>query len=381
MSEKYDIIIRNVGQNLIKEYEENGIVKCGINGPYDDPETRVRNLSHLIIITAIEIISFGKEHYIDVLNNMGAELLSLRESSGLYIMREKEGKDLCNGVIGHAWVIEALIYLYKVTKDTKYVSVADEIASFHVFEYNIGLWSRPQVKADDNGIDYTLNHQLWYAASLCELNEVKMDAKYQKEILRFLDCLKTNMHLSTKGKVAHNIYSRLGFKARVKNYIKEKVNYLAEMLGCSSMSYKEEGYHLFNIMALSRIIRLFPEHNFFKSKKFNRSVMYCNTDEFKKGLMNSNYKLDKSLHNCITNETERDINIYGYPYNVPGFEMPYCAFVLNHKIDPSVCNQIIKMQFDLTYDIELKCFKKKCHDSNTVNYRVYEYYRFLEMEH
>lgn len=381
MKEHYDVIIRDVGQKLIKEYETGRNIRCGINGPYDDPETRVRNLSHLVIITAIEIITFNNSRYLEVLNLMGKELLSLRDANGLYVIREKREKDICNGVIGHSWVNEALVYLYRVTNDYSYLNAADKISSFHAFEPNIGLWGRPQMGIDDRAIDYTLNHQLWYAASLCELNTVKKNSEYEKQILRFMDCLNRNMKLTTNGKIAHSIYSRIYISNKIKNYVKEVLNYIMEILKCPSMAYKEEGYHLFNIMALCRIAKIYPDHPFFKSKKFNRAIRYCNSDKLKKGLLNPNYQVDRSLHNEIVDMEEKDINIYGYPYNVPGFEIAFCSEVLEEKILLSVREYILNKQFDLTFSSENGFFGKKCHDSNTINYRVYEYYRYLEIKH
>ena len=84
MSVEFDEKIRTVGQQLIQDYS-NGVLYGGINGPYDDPETKVRNLAHLCIITSIEIMTYKKSEYIPLLNKMGQELISLRDDSGLYV--------------------------------------------------------------------------------------------------------------------------------------------------------------------------------------------------------------------------------------------------------------------------------------------------------
>ena len=53
-------IIRSLGKKLIEEYMASGHVKSGINGPYDDSETEVRNLAHLMVIASIEYLKYGK---------------------------------------------------------------------------------------------------------------------------------------------------------------------------------------------------------------------------------------------------------------------------------------------------------------------------------
>ena len=169
--EDYTYQIRKLGDKLIQNYKnDNGKIYNGINGPYDDPETKVRNLSHLIIITSIEILKYNKYIYLDILKLMSSDLVSLLSNDGIYIMRDKKGKDSCNGVIGHAWVIEAYVYLFKVFKDNYYIDVAENLCKKHCFNKKLCLWECPISKKNGDNIDYTLNHQLWYAASLAELN-------------------------------------------------------------------------------------------------------------------------------------------------------------------------------------------------------------------
>ena len=125
----YEDKIRECGEKLINNYKK-GLLKGGVNGPYNDPETEVRNMAHLAIIIAIEILlaiiiaieilSFKQKKLIPTLENIGKYFLN-NHKNGLYIMRLKENKDPYNGVIGHAWVIEALIYIYKVTQNRQYL--------------------------------------------------------------------------------------------------------------------------------------------------------------------------------------------------------------------------------------------------------------------
>lgn len=380
-TEKYDAYIRMAGQKLIKYYEDNesGIL-CGINGPYDDPETKVRNLCHLIVITAIEGQMSGEEKYKKLLSQMGEELLSKKQDDGLYCMREKKGKDNCNGVIGHAWLIEALIYLWKGIKDDIYLREATDVARRHEFQTDIGLWGRPNMGCTDGSIDYTLNHQIWFAASLCELNQLVNDELFEKQLNVFMNNLHRNLSNSRHGKVSHEVYRRLTFKGNVKCFIKRYMNRVYEFLGKKSMAYKEAGYHMFNIMALARIYSIMPTHSFFKCTNFKRAINYISDEKFYlEGLLDSNDKLDRSLHNHIACEEEKRVNIYGYPYNVPGFEIMYVYEIMEDKISDGICEQCLNKQFEITYNEEQATFGKGCHDKNTIKYRIYEYYRYLEI--
>ena len=375
----YDEKIRLIGQKLIAIYKSNGMVYCGINGPYDDSETRARDLSHLIVITAIEILRYDNNDLVEALSCMGNELICLMNDQSIYCMRKKAGKDQCNGVIGHAWVLEAYYYLYKVLKNREYLTIADSIVSNHIFSYELGLWGRPGMGNDDRAIDYTLNHQLWFAASLAEINSELRSNEYDNQINVFLKKLDSNMKLSSHGKIAHEIYSKKDKKYAFKSRIKRIVNLFQDILGVKSYAYKEVGYHVFNLMAIARLYNEKKENPFFNSRKLKRVLDYVNNENYLKELESDGVVLDASFKNKIDNEEEKIINIYGYPYNVPGFELLYVDKIFNNHINNDVLSHCIKRQFELTYDENAKKFQNRCHDKVVINYRVYEYYRYLEV--
>ena len=99
---EYDKKIRNVAESLIGSYVKEKRIFTGVNGPYNDLETEVRNLCHLIVITAIESSIYNKKELKQYLFDMGEQLITLSKNNGLYILRNKEKKDQSNGVIGHA---------------------------------------------------------------------------------------------------------------------------------------------------------------------------------------------------------------------------------------------------------------------------------------
>lgn len=375
MFESTTEIVRSVGNRLINEYNVGGRVIGGINGPYDDPETPVRNLSHLAIICSIEIIKYGREDYIPILKRIATEIISLKGKDNLWIMREKASKDQCNGVIGHAWLIEGFIYLYRALDDKKYLDEALGVARMHEFNSIIGLWKRPT----DHTIDYTMNHQLWYAASLKELNEIVKDTELARQIDRFIDCISHNLEVNKFGRIRHSTIKHESSKDTIKQIVKNCLSDINERLNKPSMAYKEEGYHVFNLMALARLYRLDRYNKLWNSKKIMDSIAYLNSDIFFKGLDNSHVENDASLVNHISIQEEKDINIYGYPYNVPGFEVAYISQCWIGMIQTNTIEKCLRKQVDYTFDVSRNDFGKKSHDKQTINYRVYEYYRFLEI--
>lgn len=368
------VIVRNIGNNLLMDYQDDGAIYSGINGPYNDQETRVRNLAHLIIIASVEVNTFHNNEYAKILHDMGEELCGLCEDDGYYIMRQKESKDSCNGVIGNAWVLEGLYYLYSVYKEEKYICLMRKIISLHQYNDKIGLWSIPR---EYEKIDYTLNHQLWFVASLIEVNTILNDKRISGEINSFMKKLVGNFEVNKIGRIHHSIVIRPRCTDLVKQRIKKVLLEIYESVGKPSMKYKEEGYHIFNLMALARIYDKCPKYDFFNSASFHKAIEYVNSEVFFDGLLDQRVDLDISLNNDINNEDEKCINIYGYPYNVPGFEIMYINDVLKDTFKEDVVGRCVNQQISLLLD-EKGLLTKCCYDKKTINYRVYEYYRYLE---
>lgn len=379
MQNEIEKLCIKIGRKLIKDYQTLGHVSHGINGPYDDEETDVRNLCHLIIITAIEILCYKKLEYGSILEQMGQDLVGRRTSEGLFLMREKKGKDKSNGVIGHAWVLEALCYLYKCTNDRKYLCMANEIISKHEYEEQLCYWKTPRYNCQESKVDYTFNHQLWYAASCAEINAVLKSDKYSEQIEGFLDSLNRNMSVRRSGRIVHESNRSLEKWGNLKQQIKREWNSLKELANLPSHAYKEEGYHIFNLFAFARLYEQYPKHVFWQTKTFKRILAYTNSKELKVALLNNKISLDDSFLNKLTNSLEWSVNIYGYPYNVPGLEILFIAYIFGERISKETVNCFVEKQIELTYDEKLECLGKICHDKQTANYRIYEAYRYLEV--
>lgn len=375
----YENIVRETGLFLIEDYVNKNTVTPGVNGPYDDEETIVRNLSHLIIIASIEISVYHREEFIEQLTYMGDELIRQQKSKGLYVLRNKGSKDECNGVIGHAWVMEAFIYLYKTLDDSMYLEKALEIYKNHYFNYKLGLWHKPINSLNDTAyIDFTLNHQLWFAAISAELYSETHNEIIKNNLDRFFEKLPVNTNINKKGLICHSILNKGSFRATSKAHLKRGLNSLNIVLDKPSYNYKEKGYHIFNVAAFARLYKIFPKKKFWYSSKFEKILNFIHSEKLLEGLLSSEVDKDISLKNRIREETNKDVNIYGFPYNVPGFEVFYIKQIFPSYISNHIMNLYLKNQMKITYDEEKRNFGKKCFDDVVVKYRTYEFYKGLE---
>jgi hypothetical protein len=161
-----DLIVRTAEAGLRLQHPD-GSFPAGCNGPYGDPETPIRNTAHWAItllaahrLSGGEQLSAGAVRARDVLMAPGA-----RPMGATFLCRTNPDKDFANGLIGQAWVIEALATLHEALDDRRAHEVATQVFLLHPFSDARGLWRRVNVDGSHLTIDATFNHQLFFAAA------------------------------------------------------------------------------------------------------------------------------------------------------------------------------------------------------------------------
>lgn len=114
------------------EFSKDQHAIAGHNGPYFDEETPVRNTSHWIIIFSCLYKLTSKEIYRIYASKYLSYLFSSdsRPMNASYFCRKNKEKDFCNGLMGQAWVMEALLYYHEVFNHKPSYELAEEIFFF-----------------------------------------------------------------------------------------------------------------------------------------------------------------------------------------------------------------------------------------------------------
>lgn len=321
---------------------QKSIMPSGHNGPYYDLETPVRNTAHWLCTYSVLHRDTNEIRYHDIANRLANFLLDPGPhiKDGVYIQRQKGGKDWCNGVIGQAWVIEALNIASHCLNRPELKVAAIRAAEAFTFNQTVGAWEKIDPNNGKKAIDYTLNHQTWFAAALIELN----DPVLNKDVSHYLNDLNDGaMRVRNDGVIAHLLY-----KNSLKGVILQLRYKLSEKRNWNKVREKEVGYHLFNLHPFARIYKCMPDHAFFSSEFLKRSVDVAFSNSFIDELSNSSY---------------------AYPYNAPAFEYPLVSVVFN-KTCP---DGIFYTQVEKTLFKEMSSFGN-CPDSNTLNARMYEFF-------
>ena len=301
-------------------------IEAGHNGPYKDEETRARNIAHWIIIFSC-IYKETKEIKYKEFSYQAIDLLlseQFRPMKAAFFCRKNPLKDFSNGVMGQAWIMEALIYSSKVYNDGELMKQAISLYRMHSFDSNRSLWRVLNVEGSFGDFDQTFNHQLWFASIAA-----KLDFSIAKEqSLSFMDNVLSNVELYSDGIIYHksSIYNfkiekNLGFGSILDYFFNKMYSFKIKR----SLYSKSVGYHSFNLVALSYLYSEFKEHAFFKSKKFEKIISVIKSEQYLKSLKKSKYS---------------------YQYNPPGIEE---AIALSNIIsDENYAIKALERHFSIT---------------------------------
>lgn len=341
---------------------EDGSFPQGCNGPYRDPETPARNTAHWLI-TMLKAYEISNEsRFKDSAWRAVQYLLSpsVRPMNAAFFCRKNPEKDFCNGLIGQAWIIEALAIAGIKLQDSKYIKLARNVFMLHPFDHKAGLWRRLNVDGSYNSFDMTFNHQLWFA-SAGSLLDRDSDNSISSVITRFLDCILTShLNIDRSGRIIHSILMpTTSLKKMVKSifFLRGSNNIYTKN---KSKTTKEIGYHAFNMYAFSMLKQYIPEHPLWQSTKLLSTLNFINKAEFVNGLEN---------------------NIYGYPYNPPGIEVAFTIQEFSSLVSFSKSPKWwVEQQLRRCYDMNEMMMSKLTEDKETLSARIYEAVRLKDME-
>ena len=143
--------------------------------------------------------------------------------NNIFECRTKEGKDKVNGLIGQAWAIEPLGFIQKFESDSEALQIATKLIKQHKYEKNISLWFKSNLKGEEDGLDYTFNHQLWFTAIAAKFS--KFDDEIDLNCLNFLNNLYKNIQIDKSGRILQSIkisFLESQIKPFLKRFLKEK---------------------------------------------------------------------------------------------------------------------------------------------------------------
>ena len=135
------------------------------------------------------------------------------------------------------------------------IDTAKELIKLHLYNSREGLWNILNVDGSYGPIDYTFNHQLWFygMVKLWGIN----DDQINKCILSFESSLRSSntFSITPSGYVRHPAFGLTGLKSKLR-----RLKYLYNSKVRKQYKLKELGYHLFNLLAVTRTGQEIPDY-------------------------------------------------------------------------------------------------------------------------
>jgi hypothetical protein len=356
--------------------QRDGSFPAGRNGPYQDLETPVRNTAHWLVTLLGAHARSGSPRLREAAGRAATYLASaaVRPHGATFLCRTNPFKDSCNGLIGQAWVIEALNDAAHALGDERYGELAREVFCLHPFDSERGLWRVVDVDGRAERTDPTFNHQLWFAAAGARLDP-SPTGTIGSRVHRFLDGVPAHLRVARSGRIRHYIApvqspptfdDRGRWRDALPTPVRAAVR-RARGLGRSLKGWRarvhlirrEVGYHAFNLYGFALIRERVAAHALWESRQLRAALRYLGRPAFGLGL-------------------ER--NPYAYPYNAPGFEVAFALQVLGDaggSAPPDLW--WVNRQLARTWDWDAHMMSRGTDDPTTLAARLYQACRLRDL--
>lgn len=341
----------------------NGVAP-GCNGPWNSRVTPVRLSAHWLNLHAWAYKETTNPSYLDIVQQLADYIVS-REARpyGYAFYNLIDHHSPGNGLIGQAWVMEALFTASAVLKEPRYRQVAEELFWQHRFDEQLGLWHVLNLDGTVGEIHSTLNQQVWFAAMGAQLASEEAAAR----VRRFLDNVDAHIHLLKGGLLGMHI-RRPRSQAAIRylllrswrHYVRQNLRLIrARLSGRSStsiFSYQSMsiGYHAFTLYGFAMLRQAIADHSLWGSVQLRRAIQWGYSSAHKRAVRQ---------------------NPFAMGYNPAGFEVPYVLSVFK-PLEPLQIEEEslwwLNEQVHRHFNLETGQFDRSTPDAATLTSRAYE---------
>lgn len=358
-----DDLIIECSSAFLARQREDGSFPAGHNGPYYDEQLPVRNTSHILILLLKAYNISGDARYLKSARR-AAEYIAdeaRRPMGANFWSRKNPVRDFSNGLIGPAWIIEALTYASGYFEDLELNQLAVDVFLLHPFNPQEGVWQSVNVDGSHGPVDDTFNHQLWFAAAG---GMIAGNPEISRQVGVFMDHLDANLGIYGNGLIIHSLKPR----HKLKRVVKDTLRFIRGRAYTNTVINKAITYHAFNTYGFSLLFEHAKDHAFWSSDKFKKILRFLESDLYVEGL---DYFLTDREPDGVTLPFSK----YGYAYNPPGIEVVYTiqSFPEHFKVSPeAVAGSWLDRQLRKTFNWDTGFMEMNTDDPVTLASRIYE---------
>jgi hypothetical protein len=226
------------------------------------------------------------------------------------------------------------------------------------------LWQVRDIDGSLHGFDKTFNHQLWFAAAASRLlDSGAPDLGRALDI--FLDRLPQHLALFPNGLIYHDsVLQRESRRRRIVTIptrvfgsalFPQRLLRHRSLATADSLYMKSVGYHAFCAYGFAALKLRVPAHPYWQSSSLHKVVRYLRSRDYS---------------SLIDVESR-----YGFPYNAPGFEVPFAVATLGGSSEDQaaqLASSWVTAQAVRTLNPNSMRFERGTPDPTTLTARIYE---------
>ena len=360
MTSLENIIIASAQAGL-KLQRDDGSFPSGHNGSWNVQETPVRNTAHWLLTQAKAYEITQNITFKDAVEKAGVYLMGSKARPFGYTFHIMERKGWStNGIVGQAWVLEALLTAYQILQNDKFMDAARDLVMKHSFNKKLSLWCITTLEGKISREHTTLNQQIWFTALAHKVGMMTNDSHIRENTVlsanSFPGLFKYN------GKFIHMIVSeKIYLKYDIKSYLMWKWNFIKNRKNFDALS---KGYIAYSLYPLALL------------HETDRSLPVWNNPRLRKLIASSLVYLDRYIFRYAVED-----NPYAFTYHPTGFETAFILESFSGFSDQTkrTKKDWITKQLDQHYDFQDNLMCKNTCDPVTLSARLYEATRIKDM--
>jgi len=330
-----EVIIKSACAGLSLQSSD-GSMPTGHNGPWNIPETPVRNTAHWAMTFYKAYDISGENHFRKAAVSACDYLFSKKARPRKRAFSCLVSSNPCNGLIGQAWAIEPLVFLGDLLNRQEYLTLSREVLLLHRYEEKFHMWRNSDLDGRSTGLNYVLNHQLWFAAFHLILGRKLNDEPLMNMARDFFTYLNYNMSFLAPGLIQHRISQQKVLHTSLSDLLDQLPRRGLRHACIHTVQFLRDLANNIFVTNMKRKNRREVAIGYFPFVLYGFALAYAASREelwWRKPILKGIFQAIFSLVQGESYYTASRASKYGWTYNPIGFEVSYALNVFQASIE------------------------------------------------
>lgn len=356
MARSFNKTISKIATAGLLQQKKDGSFPKGVNGPWKTTTTPLRTTAHWSIFFFHAYKKFSIPSYLKAAEK-GISYIHAKtnyskgEIQPYKCLQSSDPVTQVNGLIGQAWVLEALIEDVKSRNNKVSRTILEQFAKKAKLDLHYNLWIVLDFNGNNSKIHSTLNHQVWFNLMLFRIANLLQDKQLKTR------CSKAAEAIIRFTRIKENLPA-MKIKVSFSNILIHPLRYIPNVtknfFNLKQEGILRQGYATFTILGMLL------------------TIPYVNLTT-KNRILNIARNGYQQLHELHEKKIIQN-NAFCYGYNVFGIEMQAIQQLLtqNNCTRDLTSENWMKLQLELNYNNNKNLLCENTVDPETLQARIYE---------